>query len=787
MNSKQLEGKDEATCELFESIGSCAEDELPQIADLNLHEAIWRTARTAAGENRLDVLGYALRTLGLLAKRSELLQTFMYSLPNALNFMLELLDQFRQDTTTCGNVLYFLHTTTELTGWHGKNKLVKLMDSLFGLVEGGFVYKEEDKPQVGPMWKLTWSVLIQLTDVYVQYNYRDAENDARWAKRVLAIVDKNFKHWECYYALAFFTEPMGLDVLRQMDDLAVQTLVKLLSWHTKGGLERCTSRVCSERKVDDDENGKSAEQASERQKRRKKKRMAPPKLKMRMKREGDWGFTMDLGIDILINLLLTTEKNEKLATARFEALVPLALREIDKYLVPNPEIDLSVAKDAIDSSMQECYNRNGVVRLLIEIVGSHLHHKGMVFKLCNLLFFITYGNQKEFRTNELYLEGRGPVVFLEAMKEDLADESIENLEAHCTRFVAPLILLARKVDYKESLMVNVDALFVLLHTAFELGLQLLVYLEKGSNEVKRRMRDEFKLDERVITLSKKSEWSGNPIALKQVVDLLIGIKSPRANALVDFISPEMLVAMAYYWTPRSVGRQLVFDPNPEDTLTVVTRIVNNLEQWVKQVWKNDGNVADHVPPSLLPVLEAGFVTTIATLLWAVPDDSPVWQAATGCAFHLFQLEEQGVQERLAADFLRERKKAPFSPATLQRYKEYLNHPSFDQGLWSFVESLFLPAFRKRGLDFSKEIIAPPDMMAGMQRAFGGVRPGARDAPKPTGTFVELDPTARRCEYCHMKRDTLQRCGRCKQVYFCDRICQKRGWSDHKQSCQKPSE
>jgi hypothetical protein len=87
---------------------------------------------------------------------------------------------------------------------------------------------------------------------------------------------------------------------------------------------------------------------------------------------------------------------------------------------------------------------------------------------------------------------------------------------------------------------------------------------------------------------------------------------------------------------------------------------------------------------------------VVTLLWACPDDSPVWSASVGVAFHLFRLQEQGAQERLASDWLREKKKAPFSPATLQKFKEYINHPSFDQGLWSFMEALFMPAFSKRG-------------------------------------------------------------------------------------------
>ena len=41
-----------------------------------------------------------------------------------------------------------------------------------------------------------------------------------------------------------------------------------------------------------------------------------------------------------------------------------------------------------------------------------------------------------------------------------------------------------------------------------------------------------------------------------------------------------------------------------------------------------------------------------TLLWACPDDSPVWSACVGVAFRLFSLDEIGFLERLAGDFLR---------------------------------------------------------------------------------------------------------------------------------------
>ena len=155
------------------------------------------------------------------------------------------------------------------------------------------------------------------------------------------------------------------------------------------------------------------------------------------------------------------------------------------------------------------------------------------------------------------MEGRGPTVLLKALEEDLQDESIKQLESHCTRFVAPLILVARKSEYKETVIASGwDVLLLLLDKAFELGLQLLIYLEKGSNEVKRRMREELAVDHRVISYARQERWASNPLVLKQAVDLLVGIKSGFVSRLTEFISPEMLVTMAYYWTPRDVGRQV---------------------------------------------------------------------------------------------------------------------------------------------------------------------------------------------------------------------------------------
>ncbi len=55
------------------------------------------------------------------------------------------------------------------------------------------------------------------------------------------------------------------------------------------------------------------------------------------------GHTIDLGIDLLINLLLTPERDDEKATARFGALVATALARIDKYLIPSPDANAKLA------------------------------------------------------------------------------------------------------------------------------------------------------------------------------------------------------------------------------------------------------------------------------------------------------------------------------------------------------------------------------------------------------------------------------------------------------------
>ena len=44
-------------------------------------------------------------------------------------------------------------------------------------------------------------------------------------------------------------------------------------------------------------------------------------------------------------------------------------------------------------------------------------------------------------------------------------------------------------------------------------------------------------------------------------------------------------------------------------------------------------------------------------------------------------------------------------------------------------------------------------------------------------------TENECLYCS-KRENLQRCSKCKEVYFCDRKCQKAAHLHHKEDCKK---
>jgi len=40
-----------------------------------------------------------------------------------------------------------------------------------------------------------------------------------------------------------------------------------------------------------------------------------------------------------------------------------------------------------------------------------------------------------------------------------------------------------------------------------------------------------------------------------------------------------------------------------------------------------------------------------------------------------------------------------------------------------------------------------------------------------------------CAFCHSKTGTLKRCLSCKEVFYCNKKCQKRHWKEHKPDCQ----
>ncbi|XP_055017723.1 histone-lysine N-methyltransferase SMYD1b isoform X3 [Boleophthalmus pectinirostris] len=49
--------------------------------------------------------------------------------------------------------------------------------------------------------------------------------------------------------------------------------------------------------------------------------------------------------------------------------------------------------------------------------------------------------------------------------------------------------------------------------------------------------------------------------------------------------------------------------------------------------------------------------------------------------------------------------------------------------------------------------------------------------------VVFDTLAERiCHSCFRRQDKLQRCGQCKFAHYCDRTCQRAGWTEHKQEC-----
>ncbi|XP_043237510.1 histone-lysine N-methyltransferase SMYD3-like isoform X1 [Amphibalanus amphitrite] len=72
----------------------------------------------------------------------------------------------------------------------------------------------------------------------------------------------------------------------------------------------------------------------------------------------------------------------------------------------------------------------------------------------------------------------------------------------------------------------------------------------------------------------------------------------------------------------------------------------------------------------------------------------------------------------------------------------------------------------------------------------GVRPHVRRgqlllSAQPFVYVLKSDGLRVRCSYCLEKRDHLHRCSGCQVMYFCDRECQKRAWSEfHRSECAR---
>ncbi len=83
LQGKELRENEEAMCEMLETI--CNPNPPPvwskygeKLNDMGLFEIIYRVMRTSKDKPR--VVGYAAKTLGALAGRAELIQSFMYRL-----------------------------------------------------------------------------------------------------------------------------------------------------------------------------------------------------------------------------------------------------------------------------------------------------------------------------------------------------------------------------------------------------------------------------------------------------------------------------------------------------------------------------------------------------------------------------------------------------------------------------------------------------------------------------------------------------------------------------------
>jgi hypothetical protein len=60
--------------------------------------------------------------------------------------------------------------------------------------------------------------------------------------------------------------------------------------------------------------------------------------------------------------------------------------------------------------------------------------------------------------------------------------------------------------------------------------------------------------------------------------------------------------------------------------------------------------------------------------------------------------------------------------------------------------------------------------------------------KEKKNFEEIDSTGKsilkECGYCRKEVNELKLCSRCKQIYYCNKDCQKSDYSSHKNACKK---
>lgn len=93
---------------------------------------------------------------------------------------------------------------------------------------------------------------------------------------------------------------------------------------------------------------------------------------------------------------------------------------------------------------------------------------------------------------------------------------------------------------------------------------------------------------------------------------------------------------------------------------------------------------------------------------------------------------------------------------------------------------------KRGHEDMVKSMSPEDYRELRARAelrplYNGMMPVRQpDIPLLPNTFLSV-----KCATCHQERslEKLERCSRCKKVYYCDSVCQRNHWYRHKSQCK----